>query len=257
MELQLSEFLQGQLFMVALVFSRVGTSLLFMPGMGESYIPTRVKVLFATSLAVVLASFLPLPATVPESFLLVVGMIASETVIGLWIGLMARVFISALQFAGFLAGQSSALANAFAPNMGPLVGSTVMSTFLIIGGITLVFVSDVHHIIIRSYQLSYIVFPIGDLIFYDLADQFMRAASGSLALGLIMGSPFVAMGVMINVGMGLANRMMPSLPVFFVATSVLIGLGIFVMGKVAPIILELFVNSLSSWFGTFIVEGGP
>ena len=38
----------------------------------------------------------------------------------------------------------------------------------------------------------------------------MRAASGSLALGLIMGAPFVAMGVMINVGMGLANRMMPS-----------------------------------------------
>ena len=45
--------------------------------------------------------------------------------------------------------------------MGPLVGSTVMSTFLIIGGITLVFVSDLHHVIIRSYQLSYIVFQLG------------------------------------------------------------------------------------------------
>ena len=254
MELQITEFLQGQIFMVALVFARIGTSLLFMPGLGESYIPTRVKVLFAVSLSIVLASFFPLPTTMPDAMPLAVGMVATETVVGLWLGLMARVFISSLQFAGFLAGQSSALANAFAPNMGPLVGSTVMSTFLIIGGITLVFVSDLHHVIIRSYQLSYIVFPIGDLILYDFADQFMRAASGSLALGLIMGAPFVAMGVMINVGMGLANRMMPSLPVFFVATSVLIGIGIFVMGKVAPIILELFVNKFSAWFGTFTIE---
>ena len=240
--------------MVGLVFARVGTSLLFMPGMGESYIPTRVKVLFAVSLSLVLAAFLPIPAKMPEYFFVAVGMIATETVVGLWIGTMARVFISSLQFAGFLAGQSSALANAFAPNMGPLVGSTVMSTFLIIGGITLVFVSDIHHVIIRSYQLSYIVFPIGDLILYDFADQFMRAASGSLALGFIMAAPFVATGVMINIGMGLANRMMPSLPVFFVATSVLIGLGIFVMGKVAPIILELFVNKFTAWFGTFVME---
>ena len=43
---------------------------------------------------------------------LAVGMVATETVVGLWLGLMARVFISSLQFAGFLAGQSSALANA-------------------------------------------------------------------------------------------------------------------------------------------------
>ena len=57
MELQLTEFLQGQIFMVALVFARIGTSLLFMPGLGESYIPTRVKVLFAVSLSIVLASF--------------------------------------------------------------------------------------------------------------------------------------------------------------------------------------------------------
>ncbi len=53
------------------------------------------------------------------------------------------------------------------------------------------------------------------------------------------------MGLVLNIGMGLANRMMPALPVFFVATPVLIAAGLFVLIVAAPAMLDGFLSELS------------
>jgi flagellar biosynthetic protein FliR len=58
------------------------------------------------------------------------------------------------------------------------------------------------------------------------------------------------MGLVLNLGMGLANRMMPALPVFFVATPVLVAAGLFVLIVAAPSILEGFLDRFAAWLGT-------
>ena len=89
--------------------------------------------------------------------------------------------------------------------------------------------SDLHHVIIRSYQLSYIVFPIGDLILYDFADQFMESKR-VVGVGFDYGCAICGYGCYDYVGM-VGNPYDALLPVFFVATSVSIGIGISLWGK--------------------------
>lgn len=250
MEFSLESFIVSNLFLVLLVFCRVGTAFLFMPGIGESYISPRIKILFAVALSIALSVYVPFTPFVPDDLGVVVGLIFFETVVGLWIGVVSRIILTSLQYAGFIAGQVSALANAFAPNVGAFEGATVLSSFLLLGGVMVVFAADLHHLIIQSFVMSYDVFPLGEIFAGDMANQTAKALSASTYIGFVMAAPFLVMGVIFNVGLGLANRMMPTLPVFFVATSVLIALGILIMSMVVPNIINLFIENFAQFLKT-------
>ena len=80
----------------------------------------------------------------------------------------------------------------------------------------------------------------------------VRAVSMSFYLGLSITAPFYVMGVVLNVGLGLSNRMMPTLPVFFVAAPVLIAAGIFVLVVAVPSMLRGFIAGFGDWLGLLV-----
>jgi flagellar biosynthetic protein FliR len=61
------------------------------------------------------------------------------------------------------------------------------------------------------------------------------------------------MGVVLNVGLGLSNRMMPTLPVFFVAAPVLIAAGLVVLVVAVPSMLHGFIAGFEDWLGRLTV----
>ena len=90
-----------------MIFSRIGAVLLMLPGVGESYVPPRIRLSLALviSLALwpVVAGSLPgLPATLGG----MAGWIIREVLVGLAIGAMLRIFLTALAsvFAGGAGG---------------------------------------------------------------------------------------------------------------------------------------------------------
>ena len=178
-------------------------------------------------------------------------MLGAEVTIGLWLGLTARILLSALQFAGYQVGQVSGLANAFGPSFGSFEGATMVATLMLISAVAMIFVTDTHHIILRDLLSSYVIFPPGEVMLADLTDQILRAAGQSLYIGTAIAAPFFVMGVVLNLGMGLANRMMPQLPVFFVAASLLIGAGLLILAVSMPAILDFFIEKFSEWLVGF------
>ena len=82
-----------------------------------------------------------------------------------------------------------------------------------------------------------------------LAEQIVKAASHSFYIGTMISAPFFVMGLVLNVGFGLANRMMPTLPVFFVAAPLLIVSGLFVLVVAAPTMLRAWLEDFGLWFG--------
>lgn len=114
--------------------------------------------------------------------------------IGLWIGLCARILLSALQFAGYQAGQVSGLANAFGPSFGSFEGATMVATLMLISAVTMIFITDTHHIILRALLSSYELFPPGQVMLGDLTDQLLKAAGQSLYIGTAIAAPFFVMG---------------------------------------------------------------
>jgi flagellar biosynthetic protein FliR len=73
----------------------------------------------------------------------------------------------------------------------------------------------------------------------------------SLYIGTAVAAPFFVMGVVLNLGMGLANRMMPQLPVFFVAAPLLIGAGLLILMVTMPALLDHFIDRFQDWLTGF------
>ncbi|GAA6199866.1 flagellar biosynthetic protein FliR [Aquicoccus sp. SU-CL01552] len=247
----LDTYVAGVIFGYMLVVARIGGALMFMPGFGETQIPMRARLSFALVLCAALYPVTPVTSQMPENTVAMALLLASELTIGLWIGLVGRVLLSAMDFAGYQVGQVSGLANAFGPSLGSFEGATLVASLLLLGAVAAIFATDAHHIILRGLMLSYVVFPPGPVMPGDLAEQIVRAGAHSLYIGTAVAAPFFVMGVILNLGMGLANRMMPQLPVFFVAASVLIATGMLVLATAAPAMLDFFVGDFADWFGTF------
>ncbi len=234
-----------------LVFARLGSALIFMPAFGEVQIPIRARLSFALVMCAALLPITPIPGNLPQGPLPIALALAAEVTVGLWIGLTARVLLSALQFAGYQAGQVSGLANAFGPSFGSFEGATMVATLMLIGAVALIFITDTHHIILRALLASYLVFPPGGIMLADMTDTLLKMASHSFYIGTAVAAPFFVMGVILNLGMGLANRMMPQLPVFFVAAPLLIFAGILILAFSMPALLEFFIQELRDWLMGF------
>lgn len=247
----LEAFVTNLFFTYLVVFARLGSALIFMPSFGEVQIPIRARLSFALVMCAALLPATPVRAVMPESPVDIAFLLGMEVTIGLWIGLTARILLSALQFAGFQAGQVSGLANAFGPSFGSFEGATMVATLMMISAVAMIFITDTHHIILRALMSSYAVFPPGELMLRDMMDQILRAGAQSLYIGSAIAAPFFVMGVVLNLGMGLANRMMPQLPVFFVAASLLIGAGLLILAISMPAILHFFIETFREWLVGF------
>ncbi|WP_375689905.1 flagellar biosynthetic protein FliR [Pseudooceanicola sp. LIPI14-2-Ac024] len=222
---------------------------MFMPALGETLYPARHRLAMALVLSLALAPAIGIGPLAFDSYGQLVIAIIKEVTIGVWIGLVGRIILSGLQFAGYQIGMVSGLANAFAPQMGSFEGATMVSTGLMLGAIAMIFATDLHHVIIEAVLLSYRVFPVGQLMIADMTQQIIRAVSESFYIGLAVSAPFFVMGFLMNLGLGLANRMMPNLPVFFVAAPILIISGFSVLVIAAPHMLREFGARFAEWLG--------
>jgi len=247
----LSAFLTEALMGYFVIFARLGSALMFMPGFGETSVPVRHRLFFGLILSAALypaTGLGPVAEDRPAALLMIFG---AEITIGLWIGLVARTLLSALQFAGYQIAMMAGLANALAPNMGAFEGATSMASMLLAGATALIFITDLHHLILQSLLMSYQLFVPGTFMLADLTDQFARAVQVSLYLGMSIAAPFYVTGLVLNVGMGLANRMMASLQVFFIAQPLLIGLGLGLMVLAIPTMMRGFLEPFADWLSTY------
>lgn len=248
--MEMSVYLTSQMAGLIVVFCRIGSALIFMPGFGETQISVRFRLMLAIFLSLALYAATPIGPLEFNSWLQIAPLIIIEITIGLWIGLTARIIMTALQFAGYQIGMVSGLANVFAPNMNTFQGATVIASALLMLQLTLIFTTNLHHVIIRAVLMSYEVFPPGQIMLGDLAQQIIKAADKSLYIGISLTAPFYVMGMIMNAGLALANRMMPSLPVFFVAGPILIGAGLYILTVSGPYMVRGFQDAFAIWLGT-------
>ena len=108
----LSGVLVGELAAYAFVFCRIGAALMFMPGFGDSTVNVRARLLLALAIAIALGDVYDGSALLLGGFWVAVAAIFSEIMIGIFLGLAARLVIAALQTAGsIIAAQISAAPN--------------------------------------------------------------------------------------------------------------------------------------------------
>ncbi len=245
----LAEYLSSQIFGYLLVVCRVGTIVAFIPGFGEQFVPPRTKIALALLISLMLYPVAPIQALLPDSLSMAARLILIEVTIGVWIGMVARGIMAALQYAGQQIAQMSALAMAFAPPSA-FQGASMVSSFLMIGAVAMIFATDTHHHMIEAMLFSYDRIPVGHLPLETMVDQMAKATSMVMYVGISLAGPFFVVGILANIGLGLANKMMQTLPVFLVAASLLIAVGMTFLFMAIPHIMNGFLEVLNSWLKT-------
>lgn len=251
----LDQTLLNGIFTAFLIFTRVGTAFMLMPGIGDSYVPIRVRLLFAGAVSVAL---MPLIGTmlprVPAGFMVFAVLLGKESLIGFFLGSVARLMLSALDTAGMLIAQNLGLANAFVLNPALQTQGSLTGSLMSMLGVVLIFVTDLDHLVLRAIVSSYQVFPPGGpLMAGDMAAAFTRAVADTFRIGIEMAAPFLLVAIVFFIGLGLVARLMPQMQVFFLATPVqmLGGFVLFALTLSAGMLywLKAFQDSMSVFPG--------
>jgi flagellar biosynthetic protein FliR len=211
-----------------LVFARTGTMLMLLPGFGEQNISARIRLTIALVLAAIL---LPLHRGAYQIDAGALGpalvMLVEEIMVGAVLGITARLTISALEVAGSVIAQQLGLG--FVTTVDPTQGEqgVIIGNFLTMLGITLFFATDMHYLVLAALNDSYAIFEPGEVpAAGDVAALVTKTMSGAFRIGIQLSAPFLAFGLLFNLGLGVLSRLMPQMQVFFVAlpASILIGL---------------------------------
>ena len=234
-----------------LTFARVGTLVMLLPGIGEQAINPRARLSLALLTTLVLFSWtrtlLPAEGT-PQA---VIGLLIGEVAVGLVLGLSVRMVVGALQTAGSIVAQQTGLA--YAMSVDPAMGGqqATLGNFLTLLGLTLVFALDLHHLAIGAIRDSYLTLPPTGLPpTGDAAALGIKAVGRGFALAVQIAAPFIAFGILFNLGLGLLSRLMPQLQVFFLAMPASILAGILVLLATVGVMMGVFIEGL----GGFLLE---
>lgn len=237
--------LQSIVIAAFLAFCRVGTCFMLMPGLSSARVPLQIRLF--VSVAATIAVLIHLwdrivPFATREPAVLLV-MIASEALIGALIGLMARLYVLALQFmataiANFVGYTALGGAGIEEPDPQTALGSIISFSALM-----LLFVFDFHHEIIKALVMSYEMAPVDTLFnaqsaLVDLTDTI----SESFLVMIRLGSPFIAYAILVNLGLGFINKLVPQIPVYFISLPFVIAGGLIILYFAVPTLLSLFAD---------------
>lgn len=254
----LEELLVSQVYTFILIFARVGAALMIMPGIGDSYVPARIRLLFtlvfAAILTPVISPYLPnLPGPGPGFLFLTLG----EFVIGIFIGTIARILMTALDTAGMVISTNMGLANAQVFNPALAAQGSVVGAFLSVTGAVLLFSTQLHHLMIIALVDSYQSFSPGSIPATEgMAEIIAQTVNQSFSVGLRMAIPFIVVGLMIYIMMGILTRLMPQIQVFILALPLQIAVGAITMVIVVPSMLYFWLSVYQDAFTLFIRQLG-
>jgi flagellar biosynthetic protein FliR len=227
-----------------LTFARIGAMVMLLPGLGESNIPVRIKLAIALMLTLII---LPLHRQGYRidlsSMTSLLVLMMHEIFIGILLGATARVTLAALQVAGSVIAQQMGLG--FVTSVDPTQGQqgVLIGNFLTILGVTLLFATDSHHLVIAALNDSYKIFSPGEtLAGGDVASLATRAFTAAFKIGLQLSAPFLVFGLVFNLGLGVLARLMPQMQVYFVGVPLSILAGFLILGLVIAAMMGTFLD---------------
>lgn len=254
MTVDLSTFLTGSVFAWVLVFVRVGTAFITLPGIGEVFVAQRVRLLLAVFMSLVLVPVVghllpPMPSSIPDLMLLLGG----EVFYGAFIGLVARLIVVAVETGGMIIAMQVSLSNASVFNPAMAAQSSLVSALLGMMALTLLFATDMHHMLLLAVADSYTVFTPGVVPNYgDFANTYGKLLDESFRVGSQLAAPFIVLGLVFYLGLGLLARLMPQLQIFFVAIPAQIWLGMALMALFLSTFSLVWLNYAQSTMQGFL-----
>jgi len=238
-----------------LVFLRIGAMMAFLPAFGERMVPARIKLAlafaFTAIVAPAVAAHLPV---MPGGAADLVRILLMETLNGLALGFVLRLFLMAIEMAGGIAAQSGSLSQMFGTGGEPM---PAISHLLGMAGLCLALIGGLHVRLAQAMILSYRAMPAGQLPGASLMESWgVAQISAAFGLAFSLSAPFVIAALLYNVALGFINKAMPGLMVSMIGAPALTAAVLLLLVVSAPLMLTIWVQGFDAFLAhPFLVPG--
>ena len=253
MDIQLIPVEQFQTFLV--VTSRVAGFIGAIPVISSAQTPGRIKtaMVIAISLALfpVMAEAVPKVSFAPLPFML---LMISELLLGLLLGLVARLIFTAVEFGATVIGYQMGFAAAeiFDPQSERQVA--LISQFQNVFAILIFLAINGHHLFLQTAVRSYELLPPGQLDFSGQAIPFlMELTSHMFAIGVQFSAPVLAVLLLSGLILGVLARVFPQLNVFLLSFPINIGTAFIVIALTLGMVSVLIRREIDILGDRFIM----
>lgn len=246
-----------------LIFVRVTSFFLMMPLFSYRTVPTHFKVGLGFFLSFIMYFTLDVPALEINSTYYL--LILKEALVGVLIGLMAYIILSAIQVAGgFIDFQMGfAIANVIDPQTG--AQSPLMGQYFYVISLFFLLMVNGHHLILDGIYYSYRFIPLDQgwlpLGSKGVAEYVVRSFNTMFMIALQMSLPIVGSLFLVDVALGILARTFPQLNIFVVGIPIKIAVSfiilLIVMGTLMVAVSKLFETMLTTMRGLMSLFGGP
>ena len=131
--------------------------------------------------------------------------------------------------------------------------AVLLVAFLGLLGVTLIMTTDLHHMFLGAIVRSYTLFPTTRALpLADAQTLAVQTVGRSFGLGLQLAAPVVAFSLIFNIATGLIGRVMPQFQVFFVATPLIVLLGLSLFALSLGTIGMVWVDHYRDLIGLFV-----
>ena len=253
----LRELLAADIFRLLLVFARLGAAMMLFPAIGGVVVSPRARLVLALLVSLLLLPVLTphLPAQPKEPGVLAV-LLVGEITVGLFFGAITQLLMTALDLAGNFIGYAAGLTNALISDPVTEQQSQLISGVLNLAAATLLLMVNAHHLMLRALVDSYNLIPVGrPLPVGDFAHEMVRVMASSFRLGTELAAPFLVFSLAFNAGLGLLNRLVPQMQVFFVGMPIQILAGLAILMMTIPAIMLWFVRHFAAGIDSFLGAG--
>ncbi len=245
-----------------LLLARVTAFLSAAPIFGSQSVPNAVKAGLAVWVTIFFAIGMHyLPTTglwLPPAFMLhmhwmkAVLLVIQEVIIGVALGLAARIVFLAIQQGGEMVSQAMGLTDAGVidptsgeetQSMGIFLEMTMTVAFLGIGG---------HQLLIILLARTFKAFPVGAAPDISAMTQGLIAAGGMmLVLGLKLAAPLIAAFLVLSIVLAILARVLPEMNILFESYPLRVGVGFLLTAAIVPSLGTLTME-LASWMNQFL-----
>lgn len=212
----------GLLWAFLLVFLRCSATLISSPVFGAQTTPVHIRVMIALALSGALVFAMnPTPPPLPHSLgeMLLAG--GNEIACGLLLGAIVSLGITAVQMgASFLDLQ---VGLGMSQVMNPVTGvpSSILTQFKSMLAVVVFLGIQGHHFVLQAFVKSYEAMPtLSAAAAYPIKDSLTELIGQMCLLALQIAAPVAAVGIIVDVAMGIVNRAVPQMPVFLVGLPV-------------------------------------
>ncbi|MGE7917874.1 flagellar biosynthetic protein FliR [Viridibacillus sp. NPDC093762] len=245
-----------------LILVRISAFFITVPLFSYKTIPSKMRLTLAAVIAWMMYYTIDVtPMEVNGEYILLV---IKEAMVGLIIGLIAYIIMSAIQIAGsFIDFQMGfAIANIIDPQTGaqsPLLGQffNTLALLVLLG-------TNGHHLLLDGIYYSYEYLPIGEMWpsfgSENSTDFIIKMFATVFGIAFQMAIPIVATLFLVDIALGITARTVPQLNIFVVGFPIKIGVSFLVlvtmMGVMVAVIQKLFNIMIVSMRDFMVLIGG-